>query len=444
MKKSITLFLFLISFSGIYAQFASSTYGIVRKNYFSNVYSPIDSTFLYEQFDSSSIGIGTVNPTTGYVTSIGGENYNESINLTGAALNPYDSTYIFIGASDMLTLSLTSGEVINRVALNNPVEASYFDNFRFNNSDSTMYGLARRNGVNPITGQFFGEVLLAKANTNTGLITEISQNSVAQGYALAGSAIDPYQMVYYFSTGSNLIGLDIYNGEVYSNPEIVNPNGIAFDNFAYSCADTTIYGLVRKNYFSYVYDPTFPLDSFQVLDSATVRLGKINPNTGVVTIISPYAVIGGGYSLNAGATIDPETMTYYFNNGDNLIGVNVNTGLAVSNTPLTFENGTYFDLMRNFQNCQTAFPKRLSAPLSTKNQIENKLQLYPNPANSLVRITSDQTLNTVLITDISGKVVANLNGNGQNILDIPVSNYSNGIYFITVNGTSNLKFVVQQ
>jgi hypothetical protein len=181
-----------------------------------------------------------------------------------------------------------------------------------------------------------------------------------------------------------------------------------------------------------------------VLDSATVRLGKINPNTGVVTIISPYAVVNGGYSLNGGATIDPVSMTYYFNNGDNLIGVDVNTGLIATNTPLTFENGMYFDLMRNFQNCKTAFAKRLSSPLSINNQIENKLQLYPNPANNLVRITSIETLNSVLITDISGKVVANLNGNGQNILDIPVSNYSNGIYFITVNGTSNLKFVVQQ
>jgi len=81
--------------------------------------------------------------------------------------------------------------------------------------------------------------------------------------------------------------------------------------------------------------------------------------------------------------------------------------------------------------------------LSIKNQDDNKLQLYPNPANSFVRITSEETLNSLLITDISGKVVANLNGNGQNILDFPVSNYCNGIYFITVNGTSNSKFVVQ-
>jgi hypothetical protein len=65
-----------------------------------------------------------------------------------------------------------------------------------------------------------GAVFLAKLNTTNGIITEISPTSVGQGFALAGSAIDPYQMVFYYSTGSNLVGLDLYDGSIFSNAPI--------------------------------------------------------------------------------------------------------------------------------------------------------------------------------------------------------------------------------
>jgi hypothetical protein len=59
----------------------------------------------------------------------------------------------------------------------------------------------------------------------------------------------------------------------------------------------------------------------------------------------------GGYSLNAGAAIDPDALIYYYNNGSNLIGVSLITGTVVSVVTLAFEDGMYFDLMRNFENC---------------------------------------------------------------------------------------------
>jgi hypothetical protein len=145
------------------------------------VIDPFDSTFIYQQLDSTSIRLGKIDHTTGTATPIGPELMNESVNLTGAALNPYDSTYIFMGASEMLTLSLIDGEVLNRVTISNPLDESYFENFRFNNSDSTLYGLARRFYTDPITSESNGEVYLAKINTTTGVISQISPESVVQG-----------------------------------------------------------------------------------------------------------------------------------------------------------------------------------------------------------------------------------------------------------------------
>lgn len=405
---------------------------------------PFDSTFIYQQLDSTSIRLGKIDHSTGTVTLIGPELMNESVNLTGAALNPYDSTYIFIGASEMLTLSLIDGEVLNRVTISNPLDESYFENFRFNNSDSTLYGLARRFYTDPITSESNGEVYLAKINTTTGIITQISPESVVQGYALAGSAINPYEMVFYFSTGSNLIGLDLYSGEVYRNLPIQNFDGIAFDNFSYSCSDTALYGLIRKNYFSTEFDSTlgFPIET---LDSATVRLGKINLTTGDISIVSPYSIVSGGYSLNAGSTIDPSTDTYYFSNGDQIIGVNIYTGITTTNPNLNYEEGMYFDLMRNFGDCRNALRTRQNPATTGINNVNasSALRLFPNPANELINLQLDANNHLISITDLTGKIVLRIQSNGNSQLQIPVNQLSEGMYLISINAKQQAKLLVK-
>jgi len=408
------------------------------------VIDPFDSTFIYQQLDSTSIRLGKIDHSTGTVTLIGPELMNESVNLTGAALNPYDSTYIFIGASEMLTLSLIDGEVLNRVTISNPLDESYFENFRFNNSDSTLYGLARRFYTDPITSESNGEVYLAKINTTTGIITQISPESVVQGYALAGSAINPYEMVFYFSTGSNLIGLDLYSGEVYRNLPIQNFDGIAFDNFSYSCSDTALYGLIRKNYFSTEFDSTlgFPIET---LDSATVRLGKINLTTGDISIVSPYSIVSGGYSLNAGSTIDPSTDTYYFSNGDQIIGVNIYTGITTTNPNLNYEEGMYFDLMRNFGDCRNALRTRQNPATTGINNVNasSALRLFPNPANELINLQLDANNHLISITDLTGKIVLRIQSNGNSQLQIPVNQLSEGMYLISINAKQQAKLLVK-
>jgi hypothetical protein len=444
MKKIFLLTICIAIFSSTYAQISGTTFGVVRNNYYSDVIDPFDSTFIYQQLDSTSIRLGKIDHATGTVTPIGAELMNESVNLTGAALNPYDSTYIFMGASEMLTLSLTDGEVLNRVTISNPLADSYFENFRFNNSDSTLYGLARRFYTDPITSESNGEVYLAKINTTTGVISQISPTSVVQGYALAGSAINPYEMVFYFSTGSNLIGLDLYSGEVYRNLPIQNFDGIVFDNFSYSCSDTALYGLIRKNYFSTEFDSIigFPIE---ILDSATVRLGKINLTTGDISIVSPYSIVSGGYSLNAGSTIDPSTNTYYFSNGYQLIGVNIFTGIATTSPILNFEEGMYFDLMRNFGDCRNALRMRqdpATTAISNANP-SSALQLFPNPANDFIYLQLDQLNHLISITDLTGKTVTSIQSNGNTQLQIPVNILTEGLYLVSIDSERHAKLIVK-
>ncbi|MFN5629309.1 MAG: T9SS type A sorting domain-containing protein [Bacteroidota bacterium] len=428
MKKIITSLLVIAGLS-IYAQNNNTIFGIVRQNFYTYTYNPVDSSIISQQFDSSALRLGTINPTTGYVSNQGSFAFSESINLTGASLNPYENSFVFIGANNINTLNLTDGTLTASSGLSNPNGQGYFDNFRFNNADSIMYGLSRRNYTNPITGQVSGAVYLAKANTTTGVITEISTSPVAQGFALAGSVIDPHQMVYYFSTGSNLIGIDIYDGSIFSNVPFINPNGIAFDNFTYSCADTSIYGLIRQNYFS----------ANQQFDSSSIKLGKINPNTGLVTEVSPYSIFSGGYSLNAGSTIDPDGMIYYFGNGEAIIGVSLITGLVVSNQSYSFENGMYFDLMRNNQNCITARAERF-ANFATTNAVKNEdenFSVYPNPSTGIFTFKDTKNLNSVEVYSILGEKI--LSQTNQKTINL--NGFNKGVYLARVNGMQVAKLV---
>lgn len=433
MKKLVTISVILLAGLQAVAQ-SPSLIGVVRKNYYTNVY---DADFggFYDRFDSCTVRLGNLNTTTGQVANIGTNAYTRSVNLTGAALNPYDNTYIFIGNTDLLALSLTNGQIITNVPLTDPLGESYFDNFRFNNADSTLYGLARETGDN----QNLTQTYLAKVNTSTGAITRISAQPIGLGYALAGSTIDPYQMVFYYSTGANIVGLDLYNGSVYSSMPIINPDGIVFDNFAYSCADTAIYGLVRQNYFSTIQDPLFPDIETEVLDSATVRLGKINPATGVVTIISPYSVSQGGYSLNAGAAVDPNTLTYYYNNGGNIIGVSLITGLQTSYQPLSFEDGQYFDLMRNVNNCYDAYPKRIPTTTSTPEQfLADDVTLFPNPAQDHFTLVSakDYGKADVAIYSVQGGLVSKQTLPLATNTRVDLQGLSNGLYSVLITNAN--------
>jgi hypothetical protein len=444
MKKKLLVILFALISYQTYSQTSNVLHGIVRKNYYSTAYDPFDSTITFQQFDSCTIRLGYTDPSVGFIYNTGSFTYNQTINLTGAALNPYNNTYMSMGAVNLNTFDLNTGAIINQVQTYNPIAPSYFDNFRFNQSDSNLYGLARRNYYDPITMQTIGEVYLAKANTQTGLITQISPTSVGYGFALAGSAIDPYQMVYYYSTGANLVGLDLYTGAIYSSVSIQIPNGIAFDNFTYSCVDTALYGLIRQNYFSYIYNPLSPLDSIQVLDSATVQLGRINPNTGIVKAISPYSIINGGYSLNAGAAIDPNNKIYYFNNGANLIGVSMVTGAIVSSNALTFADGEFFEMMRNTENCYAANPVRLNFAANLNNRLSSKnaINCYPNPVENQLNINSNVNISNIRIYDITGKLVLEKT-NPNNNPSINTEGLTSGLYLVRLT-TEDQQVLVQK
>lgn len=423
---------FLIASLFIHISFSQNV-GIVRKNYSSYVYDSLLMDYI-ETYDSSTVRLGSVDPYSGVVSNYSTNEYAIGINLNGATIDPYLNKYYIGSGTNLLTFDITTGNLDNSAPISGIIPTSAFQNYRFNPSDSTIYGMVPENFYSSFYDSLsmsYIEVLdsarirFASINPITGQYNLIGNTPFKNIYTLAGNSIDPYQMIYYYSAVDTLVGIDLYDGSVFSEVPIQLPANGIFENIAYSCADTSIYGISRQNYTSIVYDSLF-MDYIEVIDSTTFRLSKINPNTGAITFISPYNLQAGS-NLTGGAYIDPNTMTYFFNHGIQIIGVSLTSGLITSSVTKTYPSGEIaLDMMRSTQNCYGALKMRENPILENEDVLlDDNLHVYPNPSNSKITISTNSPLIFISIIDLTGKEVLKTK---EKTLDI--SELSNGIYLV--------------
>ena len=381
--------------------------------------------------------LGKVDLTTGDIIAVSPNSLSSISSATGAALDPNSQTYYYETQTEMISVDLNTGLTTAQVLVSNPVQPSYFDNYRYNTSDSTIYGLGRISTSTGI-GQANGELYLSSINPATGVITQISPQSVGEMYTVQGNAIDPHQMVYYYSFSGHIIGLDIYTGLVYSDQEITYPEGgMFFDNYTYNCADTTIYGIIRAN-------TTAPNEFY---------LGKIDPNTGVATRISQQPIPYHTYSLNGSSTIDPNNGVYYFAAKSTAVipAINVVVGVSLATGTVVFEqvmtlpgtavNSRYFNLLRYPTDCAEAFPTRVnpnsgSAGLAAANK--STLKVAPNPFEQQFTVTSAELIEAITLRDAQGKVVLQ-QAASSNTLEVETGSLQSGVYFLEVQTVSGLQ-----
>ena len=420
MKKNLLL-LFLINVFFANAQNSNQLFTIVSK------YNSADFT--------SSIRLGNLNPNTGFVSNIGTTTSPNYISINGGSVNQITNRFNLVTMNSLMSFNLVDGTIVSEVPITSFYPGTtYFSNVRYSNSDNTLYGLASTF----IDNTTLEGMYLAKLDTETGNLLAISQNSIGTGYQLAGTAIDPSLMVYYYSTGSKFMGIDLYNGTVFSNPDIVysNPNDFNFTNFSFNCNDSTIYGLVTED--TGTQNPNAPFPSNLYL----MRFGKINPTTGQVTHISEVPLPVSGYSVNANSTIDPIAGVYYFSDGANIYGISLLTGLVVSTTALTYEDGNNVNMLTNYNNCNGAVITRLNPALSNpENELMASIKVYPNPTSNNLTIHTEATIDKVEVLDSNGRVVQ---VEPLNLRTLNVQQLQSGIYFLKITSNSavkNIKFV---
>jgi len=363
-----------------------------------------------------SFQFGSIDPLTGQITNIGSAILSNTVNSSGASLNPYNQTFSYQDEDSWLSIDMQTGTVLNDVMVNLPNTTGSFDNFKFNAADSNMYGLYNQLITDPVTGFITLDLKLATCDLTTGSVNLISPTSVAQSYTMSGSTIDPHLMVYYFESEGKFMGLDLYNGQIYSQPTIsLAVSGSSFGNYAYNCTDTSIYGLIMLN--------------------GVEALGKINPLTGVVTALQT-ALNFDNYIMNSGGAIDPVNLIYYFQTLDTtgqikIVGLSLIDGSVASQNNIS-SNGDYFIMYRIQSDCYEANVLRLN-PLSTLSEIkESNVEIYPNPVQDLLYLNTEVTINHVEIMDALGNVVRSYYPNDSNF-QIPIDFLANGIYYLRIS-----------
>ena len=406
---------------------------------------PTQAQVLYGLLRTSNpagVKLGTLDLSSGSFTALGNNAITSNVNITGAALDLNTNSYYFLtqgGTNGIaMTVGINDGAVNNQVPLFNPIAPSSFNNFRFNTSDSTLYGLAGRYIPGAGPGQGTGELYFSSMNPATGEITQISPQSILDSYSLSGSAIDPHQMVYYFSKGSQFYGIDMYNGQVYSSHTLSFPEGgINFSNYTYNCADTTIYGII-----SVTNTPPF-----------TCYLGKVNPTTGEVTRVSQSVLPYTTFSVNGSSTIDPYTGTYYCvsqipgGGGIAVVGISVTTGTVVSVHPVNAATAgsAYFDMMRHPSDCFGAAAYRPNTnggggSAGIENIDPNGSKVYPNPFTDLLRIEASAPMNKLSMTDLQGKVIYEM-APLQNHLELDLKTLPNGIFMLEIQTAKGIELI---
>ena len=408
MKK---IFLIVLSFLGteLNAQIDNTMYG------------------LYRILNPTSVQLASMDPLTGVITTIGPANtLSTAINATGAALNPYNMSYTYQDEDSWLSVDLQNGTVLNDVTVTLPNTIGDFNNFRFNTADTSMYGLYSQVVYDPLTGIITGDMRLATCDLTTGAVSIVSPTSIAQSYTMTGSAIDPYLMVYYFESEGKFVGLDLYNGQIYSDPMItLMGNGITFDNFAYSCADTTMYGLI--------------------MDNGVKALGKINVSTGVVTQL-PTLLDFDNYIMNSGGAIDPANLVYYFQTMDStgikLVGLSLIDGSVVSQ-PVISSNGNYFDMYRIQSDCYQAEVTRANPASASIQEQDVSVKFYPNPVQEELHIVASSPIEEIEIQQLNGSILYSQMPN-ETSAHISLSELSPGMFLVklkTKAGSESYRFV---
>jgi len=115
-----------------------------------------------------------------------------------------------------------------------------------------------------------------------------------------------------------------------------------------------------------------------------------------------------------------------------------NAGFEIGDI-ITNQASIFFDF--NPAIITNAFATEFTTTLSTPDFNDNSLVVYPNPTRTTATITSNNgTIESLKITDITGKVIRTMNVN-SNIISINVSDLSTGIYLLELKNSKQERVV---
>jgi hypothetical protein len=346
--------------------------------------------------------LAKVNTTNGLIQDISNTSYSPSIANFSFTVDPLLGIYYYSGTDTFIGLDMNTGDLVSE----NPITTSLepiFQYFIYNEITEEIIGIER--------GGVESGVYLSKIDPETGIVTPISTIAFANTntITIAGAAIDMVNQWYHIFSDGRILSVDIETGEVVHDPVVDTSEYENFNNLIYNPADRNLYAIGRNNN---------PNELFFI---------QINPITGAVTTISP-ASIGEALALE-GSALDPFSNIYYFKrpNPTTLVAIDVTTGLEVNATPFDFSssNGAFFGYF--YFGGET-----MSLLLSNDDfSVEPFIKIFPNPTRDILHVAGEKISRITVYTSI-GQEIGNFEYTNTKDINIDVSTYKAGIYFVHV------------
>ncbi|MFK8009395.1 MAG: T9SS type A sorting domain-containing protein [Saprospiraceae bacterium] len=291
-------------------------------------------------WDMGQVSFTSINISTGEVEFLSDPINNDYFRYGVSDFDPIEKRYLYVRrladeSAGIVSISAQTGEVLNDVLIDLPVVTGsnpyvYISQIGFNWMDGVLYGiLQQRENVGE------GLIYLVTININTGLIDFISSESIANITTIdsGNSDIDPINRRFIYVTPERIYTIDLDTGEAIYDLSINYPPNSEIQ-FA---ANTT---------YDYQNDILYCLHVVNITDAngvglgAELRLAKIDPTTGNLTVISNEKISDDGFG-SGDCDIDPTNSRFLYVRQDTLHSVNLTTGVELNRVPIQNDNNSF-------------------------------------------------------------------------------------------------------
>jgi hypothetical protein len=364
----------------------------------------------FGQFSSTLVGItrtsspsklylSQLNTFTGGVTNISPLSFSSSYSFQSlSTLDPTHNVFYLLSSRKLLGINLSSGSIITNISITTPFPSN-FELMQFNSMDSTLYGITRNT-----TNQ---DLFLSKLDPMSGQVSTISTTAIARSYSLyALATIDPGNNIFYIISSSKLIGIDLKNGNIVTSTPLPIASATHFELMRFNVVDSTLYGVTRN------------------LNTQELYLTKINPGTGLMTIISSSA-FAKSFTTYPLVTIDPVKGVFYMQSQDKVLGVSLSSGDVITSAILTTPTGRgRFELM-----CFN--PNAIISPMDAFAEEMVLVKVYPNPFKESTTIDFENPQSKILdlfIYNALGQLIFSRDNITTDQIRFERANWPNGLY----------------
>lgn len=215
-----------------------------------------------------------------------------------------------------------------------------------------------------------------------------------------------------FGANDSIMGIDFQTGAIeytmFSDKEV----------FSLEYYDSKIYSMVRP-----IAGGDLMLVEYDLVNTAELEIKNYSPAELLdfnpeATTMDPL----NGYLVTVGD----------FGTVDSLVAIDIHTG--------TIDYSCFSANQEIF-----ALEMKFSSELST-NEVKNYIiTAYPNPTNGLINISlhnNSDKYEQLIIRDILGNIVLEFPLNSIGLHHVDLTDFSNGVYYFSINGTTNLETVL--